>query len=214
MKIPVAFAVCIILVIAAVTALAGDDTVIVASVEKNLPLQGKNVALPPLVTERYEYYDVHGSCESDLQCELKKKGVAWGDGKRYESLTSWYVSWKYGYINDTQTCSADSFHVTVDIVFRYPKWMQTEDAPRPLADKWDNYMKHLIVHENGHRDMAVEAATDLTRTVSEMSPAHTCAEVDRAVRILSRARMNKLNDDERHYDEATHHGATQGAIFP
>jgi predicted secreted Zn-dependent protease len=214
MKIPAVLTVCLISAMAAATALAGDDAVIVASAEKNLPFREKTVAVPPLVTERYEYYDVHGSCENDLLCELKRKGVGWGDGKRYESFTSWHVRWNYGYANEMQTCRADSFQVTVEIVFHYPKWMQTEGVPPPLADKWDNYMKHLIVHENGHRDMAVEAATDLTRTVSEMSPVQTCAQVDRAVQILSRARMNKLNYDERHYDEATNHGATQGAIFP
>ncbi|HUI44459.1 MAG TPA: DUF922 domain-containing protein [Nitrospirota bacterium] len=214
MKILAVLVVCLIFAMVTTTALAGDNTVIVASAEKNLPLRKRTVVLPPLVTERYEYYNVQGSCENDLLCELKRKGIAGGDGKKYESITSWHVRWNYGYTNDAQTCSANSFQVTVDIVFRYPKWMQTGDAPRALTDKWYNYMKNLIVHENGHRDMAVEAAADLTRTVSELSPAQTCAEVDRTVRILSRARMNKLNDDERHYDEATNHGAAQGAIFP
>jgi predicted secreted Zn-dependent protease len=213
-KIPEGLVVCFIFVMVAATALAGDDTVIVASVEKNLPLQKKIVALAPLVTERYEYYDIHGSCENDLLRELKQKGIAWGDGKKYESVTSWHVKWNYGYTADAQTCSADSYQVTVDIVFRYPKWTPMENAPRSLADKWDNYMKHLIVHENEHRDMALAAAAELSHAVSEIPPAKTCTELDRVVRNLSRARMNKLNDDERHYDEATNHGATQGAIFP
>ncbi|MGE5173859.1 MAG: DUF922 domain-containing protein [Betaproteobacteria bacterium] len=207
------FFVCLIFAMVAVRASACDDSFIVASVEKNLPLQKKTVALPPLVTERYEYYDVHGSCENDVLCDLRRKGITWEDGKKYESVTSWHVKWNYGYNTGTQTCSADSFQVIVDIVFRYPKWTGTEDAPRTLAEKWDYYIKKLIMHENGHRDMAVEAAAELSRAVSEMPPAQTCTELDRAVRILSRTRMNKLNDDERHYDEATNHGATQGAVF-
>ncbi len=206
--------VCLIFMLVATTALAGDDTIILANVEQNLPRKEIKAALPPLITERYEYYDINGSCENDLLRDLRKKGVAWDDGKKYESVTSWHVKWNYSHTQDTHTCSADSFQVTVDIIFRYPKWTQIEDAPQMLADKWDDYMNHLLVHENGHRDMAVEAAADLSRAVSDLSPAQTCAELDRAVRILSRTRMNKLNDDERHYDEATNHGATQGAIFP
>ncbi len=213
MKIPEGLAVCLIFAMVAVTASAGDDTVIVANVEKNLSLRKKAAALLPLVTERYEYYDVHGSSENDVLRELRRKGIAWENGKKYESVTSWHVKWNYGYTTGTQTCSADSFQVTVDVVFRYPKWTGTEDAPRTLAEKWDYYMKHLVMHENGHRDMAVEAAAELSRAVSQMSPPRTCAELDQEVRTLSRTRMNKLNDDERHYDEATNHGATQGAIF-
>lgn len=213
MKIPEGLAACLVFALIAVTASAGDDTVVVASVGNNLSLRNKAAALPPLVTERYEYYDIHGSCENDLLRELRRKGVAWEDGKRYESVTNWHVKWNYGHTAGAQTCSADSFQVAVDIVFRYPNWTRTEDAPPTLAEKWDAYMQRLIMHENEHRDMAVEAAAELSRAVSEMSPAQTCVELDQAVRALSYSRMNKLNDDERHYDEATNHGALQGAIF-
>ncbi len=213
MKVPRGIAACLVCVMMAATASAGDKAVMVASVSKNLPVGKKSTTLPPSVTEQYEYYDVQGSCENDLIRDLGKKGIPWDDGKRYESVTSWHVKWHYGYSADSQACSADGFQVNVDIVFRYPRWLRTEHAPLTLAEKWSSYMENLIVHENEHRDMAVEAAEDLSRVISEMPPATTCSDLDRAVRALSHERMKKLNDDERHYDEATNHGATQGAIF-
>ena len=206
--------VCLLFSMVAATALAGDNTVILASVDKNLPRKEITVTLPPLVTERYEYYDINGSSENDLLREMRRKGVTGDDGKKYEANTSWHVKWNYDHTHGTDSCSADSFQVIIEIVFRYPKWTRTAEAPQMLTDKWDSYMKHLITHENGHRDMVLEAADELSRAVSDMPPSQTCAQLDREVRILSRTRMNKLNDDERHYDEATNHGATQGAIFP
>ncbi len=205
---------CLFFMMSAASALAGDNTVILASVEKNLPRREITVTLPPLVTERYEYYDINGISENDLLREMRRKGVTGDDGKKYEANTSWHVKWNYDHTRDTESCSAESFQVTIEIVFRYPKWTRISDAPQTLTDKWDNYMKRLIVHENGHRDMVLEAAAELSRAVSDMPPAQTCAQLDREMRILSRTRMIKLNDDERHYDEATNHGATQGAIFP
>jgi predicted secreted Zn-dependent protease len=81
-------------------------------------------------------------------------------------------------------------------------------------EKWDRYLNNLITHENGHRDMVVDAANDLSRAVVQLSPAPTCADLDRNVRALFRKRMEIMNEDQREYDKTTKHGTTQGAVFP
>ncbi len=205
---------CFLLMIIAAAASAAEDKVVVANVDRTLPLRKKPDVLPPLVTEKYEYYEVKGSCEKDLQCQMREKGISWNDGKKYNSTTSWHVKWDYGYSNAPRACSADSFRVMVEITFRYPKWVPAPDAPLPLVEKWNGYMEHLVFHENGHRDMVVNAATDLVSAVAALPPAPDCTELDRKLRALSRARMNKLNDDEKKYDVDTGHGLTQGAVFP
>lgn len=136
------------------------------------------------------------------------------DGKRYDSVTTWNVKWHYGYDRGPQTCSAESFKTSIDITFRFPKWVRDDGASQSLVDKWDCYMKNLVMHENGHRDMAVEAAEELARAVAAMPPASSCSELDRRVRALHKERMQKLNADEKKYDADTNHGHTQGAVFP
>lgn len=197
----------------AATTFAAEDRVNIAGIERDQTFW-KNKVLPPAVTEKYEYYEVCGSCEKTLQCDLRQKCVTWKDGHKYDSLTSWDVKWDHGYDRTSETCAVDSFKPIVEITFRYPKWKRTDDAPPPLVEKWDRYLKNLIIHENGHRDMAVEAAAELSHAVSQLSPAPTCAELDRNVRTLFRAHMKKMNTDQREYDETTMHGATQGAVFP
>jgi predicted secreted Zn-dependent protease len=203
----------LLLLSVAAAAFAGEGRPVVASLGKDPVPRKKNIA-PPLVAEKYDYYEVCGSCEKDLQCEMNQKGIKWDDGKKYDSVTTWKVKWDYGYDRAPQTCSADSFRVTVEILFRLPKWTRTGDAPQQLVDKWDSYMKNLVMHENGHRDMAVEAAADLSRSVAELPPAPTCVELDREVQNLCRARLKKLKEEEKEYDAITNHGYAQGAVFP
>jgi len=169
---------------------------------------------PPVVTEKYEYYEVCGICEKDLQCDLKQKCITWDDGKKYDSVTNWKVKWNYGYTNGSNSCRADSFTVTVDVVFRLPKWARTDNAPRKLVDKWDNFVSNLMIHERGHRDLAVAAAAELSHAVGELPPARTCADIDKEVQDLSRMKMKILNEDEKEYDVTTDHGKKQGAVFP
>lgn len=203
----------ILLMSVAVSLFAAQDNVKIASVDKDIHLRMKPAA-SPVVTEKYEYYEVQGGSESELRCDMNHNSCKWDDGKKYDSVTSWRVKWDYDYDRAPQSCSAASFKASVEVVFRYPKWVRADGVPQPLAAKWDSYMKNLTVHENGHRDMAVEAAAELSRTVAELPPAQSCADLDREVRALCRLRMKKLNVDEKAYDVSTKHGFTQGAIFP
>jgi len=193
---------------------AAQDKVEIASVDKDIQLRLIKPSVSPVVTEKYEYYEVQGVSESELRCDMNHNSCKWDDGKKYDSVTSWRVKWDYDYDRTPQSCAPVSFKASVEVVFRYPKWVRADGAPQPLTAKWNNYMKNLTVHENGHRDMAVEAAAELTRAVAELQPAPSCAELDREVKALCRLRMTKLNEDEKAYDVTTKHGLTQGAIFP
>ena len=204
----------LLLMTIALPAFTSEPGIAVANIDTDLRPGMKSSVIPPVVTEKYEYYEVCGCNEKELQCDIKKKCILWSDGKKYDAVTTWNVNWDYGYDNAPQSCAADSFRVTIEILFRYPKWARTHDASPQLVEKWDQYMKNLTVHENGHRDIAVQAAEKLSRAVAALPPASTCVELDRRVRALYRARMAKLDQDQREYDATTNHGVTQGALFP
>jgi predicted secreted Zn-dependent protease len=205
------FCVGLALTLPAAAASAADSGVRVASIDPASRLQH---LAQPVVTEKYEYYEIQGNCIKDLRSQMRLKGVAMSDGMIYDSVTSWHVRWDYGYDRSPQGCSTDNFRVFVDISFRFPKWTPGNDTAPALVEKWGGYVKHLEDHENGHRDLAVEAAVELSRAVAALPPVHTCAEIDLYVKALSRERMSTLNDEEKAYDATTDHGSKQGALFP
>lgn len=204
----------LLLIFAAATTFAADGRFDIARIDKDIRPGIQNRVITPLVTEKYEYYEIRGNSEKELRGQMCRNGCSFNDGEKYDSVTSWHWRLNYGYDRAPGACIADSLKVALVIIYRYPKWVHTDGAPQPLVDKWDGYMKNLITHENGHRDLAVEAAAELSRALAALLPAATCAELDREVRALSRARMQKLNAEEKGYDESTIHGKTQGAVFP
>jgi predicted secreted Zn-dependent protease len=195
-------------------AFAGDKAMDVARLDRGLHPGTGNRVVVPRVTEKYEYYEIKGDSEKELRNQMCRNGCALYNGETYDSVTSWRWRLNYGYDRAPGACAVDSFRVALEITYRYPKWVRPDDAPRPLIDKWDGYMKNLMTHENGHRDLAVEAAAELSRTVAALPAARTCNELDREVRALGHERMEKLNADEKGYDETTGHGKKQGAVFP
>ena len=174
----------------------------------------KDHVVSPVVNEKTEYYEVCGSCEKDVQSELQGKCIKLANGEKYDSITNWKVKWDYGHARVSETCTAESFVVTVDIVYRLPKWVRTGEVSQTLVEKWDRYMENLMLHEKGHRDRAVASAVELTRMVEELPPARTCAELDRVVNTLCRTRLEKLIEIQKKYDTDTCHGVLQGAEFP
>jgi len=198
----------------ALPAFADDGRIDIASVDRDIYRHQERVVLAPAVREKHVLYEITGYGEKDLRDQMNRQGIAWSDGKKYDSVTSWHVTWDYEHERSLQSCSAETFQATAEITIRYPKWVRTDAAPQELAHKWDGYLASLIEHEQGHRDMVVEAVEDLTRAVALLPAAPTCAELDRRVRSLCHERMAKLNDDAKEYDAATLHGAEQGAVFP
>jgi predicted secreted Zn-dependent protease len=174
------------------------------------PADGTGVS----VTEQYEYYTIAGNTAMDLRSQMTANGIKWDDGKTYDALTTWNIKWDYGYNCGTLGCTAANFNATVAITFRYPSWKPTETAPATLVERWDAYMRNLIVHETGHRDMAVERTRDLASEIAQMPPAPSRRELDRQIEQLASVRMAKMNGDQRIYDADTIHGSTQGAVFP
>jgi predicted secreted Zn-dependent protease len=170
--------------------------------------------LRPLINERVEFYEISGECEADLRNGMKDKGCAWKDGKKYHSLTSWSLKWDYDYIRTPQTCTVRSFQPVIDISTRYPKWAMTGNPPTELRGKWDRFMASLITHEEGHRDMVVEAVSEVEFSVMRILPQVTCADLDREISKICRSRMQQLDEDSIAYDAETKHGLKQGAVFP
>jgi predicted secreted Zn-dependent protease len=208
------FSACFMAVAIAVSAVAGEGGGVVATVDANPALKSANRVNSPVVKQTYKYYDIMGCCEKDLQCDLKDKCIRMPDGKKYDSVTRVKMKWDYGHVRTPQSCTTESFVVTVDVVFNLPKWMRTGEAPPALVEKWKNYSEKLMLHEQGHRDRAVEAANEFTRTVAGLPPAPTCAALDREIQDLYNARLDTLMKEQDKYDDVTKHGATQGVVFP
>ena len=204
----------VVLLLATDTTAWSGNEIVSATGGDEQAVQRRTTTRPPVVAENYEYYEVCGCCEKDIQNDLKKKCVKWADGKKYDAVTKWKMKWDYGHSRGSGGCAVDAFTVTVNVMYYLPKWMRPEDAPPSLKEKWDTYVQKLMVHEKGHRDRAVEAAEELTRAVSGLSLVRTCEELDRSVYALSRTRADKLLEEQKTYDAATNHGVAQGAVFP
>ena len=208
-----AFFSCFIANLIATDASAGNRAE-VAIADKQALSTLHNSVTRPVFNETIEYYDICGNCEGDLYREMKEKGCTWIDGKKYHSLTSWSLKWDYGYKRTGNTCAAESFQPIVTISIRYPRWKKPDRPQAKLEEKWDSFVLNLKMHEEGHRDMVVEAVSDVVFAVMKLPPQTDCDTLDRKIKKICNNRMYQLENESNRYDSRTDHGLKQGAGFP
>jgi predicted secreted Zn-dependent protease len=168
----------------------------------------------PTIMTNYDYYDIEGRTAAELRQQMNIYGVAWTNGSIYDAYTGWDVKWNYRYRLTDENCSIQSVTTTLTVEFRLPRWENHTSGTAALKKKWDAYMQSLIQHENGHKDIGVNAAVEIERSIAELEPAETCDDLAETANQLGRRIISKHAAAEREYDAQTNFGETQGAVFP
>jgi len=158
-------------------------------------------------------YPIYGATEIELRKELDAKGIKDSFGT-WDAYAAWDLGWTHDYIITEESCSTDKIAVVVVLTYTLPEWNAPADAPQELKDHWEEYMKAVAVHEEGHRKIAVEAGEELYRSLVAMPPQYNCNILKKKTDLLGKTILNLYNQKDIVYDLLTDHGETQGAIFP
>ena len=107
-------------------------------------------------------------------------------------------------------CTVAGLAVELDIVMRLPPWEGPAVMRPVIREQWERMKTGIERHEQGHRDIAVDAGRFLVERLEGLSTAdRDCRAVDRAiVRERIKAQMRHQNIDAG-YDRRTRHGLTQ-----
>ena len=162
----------------------------------------------------YEYYEIYGETAEALRHAMNVQGIVWKNGNTYDAFTSWNVSWAFERRFGRKGCTIESVRTVVKVTHRFPKWKDISYAPLDLQDKWNAYMKALKEHEDGHKDIAVQAAREIEVFLVDLAPFSSCEDLTIRANASAMQILEKYKKQEEAYDEATRFGVTQGAAFP
>lgn len=168
----------------------------------------------PTVTIKTETYDIYGTTAQELRDQMILFGVTWRDGKKYDALTTWFTRWRYTWESGVHSCEITGVETSVEVLFRLPNWANKDEAPPALKRRWERYMKNLMMHENGHKDIGIAAAAEIETAIRSMPSERSCETLEAAANALGERTLDTYREIETDYDRETGHGRTQGAVFP
>ena len=151
------------------------------------------------------YYDVDGTDGKAIRAALKSLGPRDHDGKIFDAATHWTAQWHWpGGANGG--CDLAKLTYSFQMTVTLPQLHDRDRIDPALRAAWGRYMAALIDHELGHAKHAYDHRDDPAAAIKSGS----CDTAN----AVGEAAMRELGKYDVHYDADTHHGATQGAVFP
>lgn len=174
---------------------------------------GSFEAPPGLVVDaRERYYDVAGPDLAVVKSTLEIAGPRI-DGERHVAATAWRVEWRFAMGQDARGCRITDVFVRVDLDTLYPRWTDVNAADPRHGRRWRGFMGALRFHEDRHRRNGLEAGAEAIRRLWQVLPQPSCAALEGVANGVVEQVTEKWRRADRQFDDATHHGATQGALL-
>lgn len=161
-----------------------------------------------------EHYDIRGSSAADLRAEMRARGPAGPDGRRFDGYTRWYVSWRYTFRSGGSQCAIDRTATEVRVTTTLPRWTDEARADSALRGQWQRYLAALTQHEDGHAQNGLGAARDIDAAIARLPAEPTCDALGARANAAGQAILRQYNQRDLDYDRETGHGRSQGAVFP
>lgn len=164
------------------------------------------------IADNVQYYEVHGRTERDILNGMMRHGPVW-NGERYFGLTRTDVRYTYWKTPYATRCDLTDIQVYLEVTTTLPRWQARAGIPYQLERAWRTFDYSLRRHEQGHKQLAIEEAEMIKRTLAGLRTS-SCDQIDAQARSQSsRIRATYQNMHEE-YDRRTGHGRTQGATWP
>lgn len=163
------------------------------------------------VTMHEERYELRGRTAAELSQDLHRRRPR---DERFTGWTRWRLRWRFEPTEGQLGCEVGPVDVDLELTTVLPRWETSQAADPRLVQAWSDYLEALEVHEQGHGDLAREAAERIRDRLTAIGPAVDCASLRDQAHRVGHAEVQRLRRDNAWLDESTGHGATQGAIFP
>lgn len=161
------------------------------------------------VSFKVQYYGISGNTADGLRSQMSSKGPS-----GYDGYTNWNVRWSYPVESSGTAYVTGPLTVVVDVEETLPEWTPAAGAPADLVAKWNAYIAALKLHEDGHKDIGIEAGNAVMNALKSVPPQPSPADLRQAADAAAAGALGGFSGRDETYDDTTGHGATQGARFP
>jgi predicted secreted Zn-dependent protease len=165
----------------------------------------------PSLDPKTTYYDVSGASARELRYSINTRRPRY---QAHDAHTAWHVSWTYSWRSVEGGVIIAKPKVNVSIATTLPRWTPPKDAEDHLVNRWQTYMKALVLHENGHALLATKAAREIEQKLTALPKQSSVEALKQLIETTAQQVLTATREREKNFDAQTDHGMKQGARFP
>ena len=169
----------------------------------------------PAIEDTIQYHDVEGDTAAELLASLKRVSYAKPNGDTFAAAnTKWRLRWNISVQPTKAGCTLESATTAIDIEMNLPRWTPPAGARPGLVKSWDTFTDAVRKHEDGHRDIAIDAVREVDRRLQGTRTARSCDALRKNLSRIAESVVREYRAKDDSYDVTTMHGRTQGVVFP
>jgi predicted secreted Zn-dependent protease len=168
------------------------------------------VEAEPLLETGYVYYRVSSPSRRELLANLNRATPIRQNGNPFHGFTESQIRWRFWWRTQDRLCTITRVEVFVDVTITLPR---LEESPAAVREVWDRWYPNLVLHENGHREIALAAARRIEDGIRGLPGHADCGALEQRANALGNRLIDELAATDRDYDRRTNYGETQGAAI-
>lgn len=159
------------------------------------------------------YYTIFGNTRAQISNQMYQCSPVLSGNSRFSANTEYVLTWSFQYQSSVDDlCTISNARVGLGIAKTFPKWQASNDTPQGLSARWNTFMNNLTIHEEGHAQLDRDYAQQILTSLQNFPPS-ACDTISAGANAKANSIMSALNQANEAYDQATEHGANQGAKF-
>ncbi|MCK7592144.1 DUF922 domain-containing protein [Pseudomarimonas salicorniae] len=171
-------------------------------------------SVPLRIAEQSHPYVVDATELDTLRAQIDGHRPERGDGRASHGLLRIDLELHYRLQPEGGECRLEQPEVRLTMRLSLPEWRPRDAPSEPLEAAWLQMREGLVLHEEGHREMALETAQELAWAVDRVSRTQAdCGALRRELLALRLSHLSRLALRSSAYDRRTAHGLRQGAVL-
>jgi len=143
-------------------------------------------------------YAVFGRTIPDIWDSLNERGPA-VDNRIVSGAHSWRLTWDMRLAHSGAQCRADGLEIVMGTEITVPDWRQRVGSDPEVQNHWEEFARRIRVHEEQHREYALEAVRDLREAILAVR-APDCETVRQRIESQTNLIMDRYNALNRAFD--------------
>lgn len=131
-------------------------------------------------------------------------------GRRFDGLTTWGLHWGFSFNDRGDSCDLRNATIELEAVITLPELSDEDALSTNELDLWKDYLAQLRAHEDGHVNIYRAGAQELSNEILALGEMADCDQLRKALAALGEAKIARISQADRNFDQQTGHGA----IFP
>jgi len=169
----------------------------------------------PAIHDTIQYHDVEGDTAPELLAALKRVSYAKPKADTFAAAnTKWRLRWNIDVQPEHRSCRLVSATTELEVEMNLPRWTPPAGARPGLVKSWETFSEAIRKHEDGHRDIAIDAVREVDRRLQGERTARSCDALRKNLSRIAESVVREYRGKDDSYDVTTMHGRTQGVVFP